>query len=193
MTTLILASASPRRRALLEMAGFDFALMPANIDETTPDGLTPAEVVAFLSEKKALHVQGLLDVEAVVIGADTVVAIDGLILGKPHSEAEAFHMLSRLQGRAHTVYTGVSLVSTWGETRGFVESARVFFRPLTEVEIYAYIATGEPFDKAGAYGIQEKGALLVERIEGDFFSVMGFPLCRFHLAWREMQEARRET
>lgn len=177
---IILASGSPRRRQLLDMAGFDFEVIPANVDESADPLLGPEELVAALSEKKALA----LDIKnAVIIGADTVVAIDGLILGKPKDEEDAYNMLSRLQGRMHVVYTGVTVVAaakSSTDIKTFVESTKVFMRPLTEGEIHAYISTGEPLDKAGAYGIQERGAVLIERIEGDYFTVVGLPLCRLN-------------
>jgi len=117
----------------------------------------------------------------VIIAADTLVYIDGKVLGKPDSPDEAFNMLKALQGRCHTVYTGVAVLQVGTDenvTESFVESAQVYFRKLTDSEIWSYISTGEPFDKAGAYGVQEKGALLVERIEGDFFTVVGLPLSK---------------
>lgn len=190
---LILASASPRRRELLSMAGFDFEVVPADVDEEADPALSPDQLVAFLSEKKALHIfNSFVGQDAIIVGADTVVAIDGLILGKPSNSAAAFDMLSRLQGRQHKVFTGVSLISCkertakgTAKTKTFVESTKVFMRSLSSNEIQDYIATGEPLDKAGSYGIQERGALLIERLEGDYFTVVGLPLCRFNLALQE--------
>jgi len=191
---IILASGSPRRRELLDMAGFSFEIIPADVDETADPALSPDQLVAHLSEKKAFHTRDMLKRQkaqnkhdaAVVIGADTVVAIDDLILGKPKDEDDAFDMLSRLQGRAHTVFTGVTVTACKADkTLTFVESTKVFMRTLTESEIRAYMATGEPFDKAGAYGIQEKGAVLIERVEGDYFTVVGLPLCRLSLILNE--------
>jgi len=177
---IILASGSPRRRELLAMAGFSFEVINADVDETADPSLTPAELVAHLSEKKAAAISE----DAVVIGADTVVAIDGLILGKPKNDDDAFAMLKRLQGRAHTVYTGVTVTSSLFK-QGFVESTKVFMRSLSDEEIREYIATGEPRDKAGSYGIQERGAVLIERVEGDYFTVVGLPLCRLALVLRD--------
>ena len=184
---IILASGSPRRRELLDMIGVSFEVIPADVDETADPALLPDQLVAHLAEKKALHVRDKIKgQDAVVIGADTVVAIDGFILGKPKNEADAFDMLSRLQGSTHTVFTGVTVASCKEEKyKTFVESTKVFMRALTEEEIRGYMATGEPFDKAGAYGIQEKGAVLIERVEGDYFTVVGLPLCRLNLTLRE--------
>ena len=182
MHPIILASASPRRQELLQRAGFAFTVQPADVDETVPATFTPDETVRFLSAKKARHIAPNAPVNHLIIGADTVVALDDAILGKPADHAEAFTMLRRLQGRWHTVYTGVTVLApenvSGREEYTFVETARVCMRPLTDAEIEAYIATGEPFDKAGSYGIQEKGALLIERVEGDYFTVVGLPLCR---------------
>lgn len=174
---IILASGSPRRRELLTLIGYEFEVIPADVDETADPRLTPGELVAALSEKKALAIR---DDTALVIGADTVVAIDGLILGKPQDDRDAFDMLSRLQGRDHVVYTGVTVVSP-GFCETFVERTKVFMRSLSDPEIWEYIATGEPRDKAGAYGIQERGAVLIERVEGDYFTVVGLPLCRLDM------------
>ncbi|MCL2421100.1 MAG: Maf family protein [Defluviitaleaceae bacterium] len=192
MTKIILASGSPRRRELLAMVGFDFEVMPADVDETVDPGIPPNKLVVNLAIKKALHVRNKLKGDnAVVIGADTVVAIDDLILGKPKDEADAFDMLSRLQGRAHTVYTGVAVAScVEDKMTTFVESTEVFMRPLGEKEIRWYMSTGEPFDKAGAYGIQEKGAVLIERVEGDYFTVVGLPLCRLNLTLGDFENKR---
>jgi septum formation protein len=180
---LILASASPRRVELLKRAGYAFSTIPANVDETPDTSLSPEQWVEALAHKKAAHIwAGLAEKNAgtVVLGADTTVVIDGMILEKPKDAADAFAMLTRLQGRRHTVHTGVALVG-FTKTVRFTESTDVFFRPLTAAEIDAYITTEEPFGKAGAYGIQEKGALLVKRVEGDFYTIMGLPLCRLHM------------
>lgn len=173
---LILASASPRRRELLEKLNVSFAIDPAAGPEDPPAGADAAETVKSLSAAKALEVAGRHP-GCVVIGADTVVEADGVILGKPLDEADAFSMLRSLAGREHRVYTGVTVVQ--GDTiLSEAEMTRVFFRPLTDREIEAYIATGEPMDKAGAYGYQGFAGLFVERIDGDFFNVVGLPLCR---------------
>lgn len=175
---IVLASASPRRRELLTMLGVrDFKVIPAVGEEVLTSGMTAYDAVCSLALAKAEEVSKLCAADDLIIAADTVVALEGSILGKPFDEADAFDMLSRLSGRIHRVYTGVAIM------RGDVvisdyERTCVRFRELNEREIKAYIATGEPMDKAGAYGAQGKGALFVEGIEGDFFNVMGLPLCR---------------
>lgn len=171
---LVLASQSPRRRELLARLGHrDFVVCPADVDETLAPGTPPDRAVEELSRKKALALS--LPEDRVILAADTVVALDGKILGKPRDEAEAFSMLRMLSGRTHTVYTGVT-AARGGRARTGHESTEVEFLPLTDGEIRAYIATGEPTDKAGAYGIQERGALLVRAIRGDYFNVVGLPL-----------------
>ncbi len=170
---MILASASPRRSQLLQGLGFDFVVRPAHCDEQS-DIRDGAALVRELSRRKALSVQA--GAEDAVIAADTVVCLDGAVLGKPADEEEAFSMLARLSGREHTVYTGVT-VRRGGLLRTRSEETRVFFRPLTPEEIRRYIATGEPMDKAGAYGIQGRGGTFVRRIEGDYYNVVGLPLC----------------
>ena len=183
------------------MAGFKFEVIPADVDETADPAMPPDELVAFLSEKKAVHVLHQIQpvssrnqltpcaqpAQEVIVGADTVVAIDGLILGKPSGEDAAFDMLTRLQGRVHVVYTGVTVVSAKSR-KTFVESTRVFMKSLTDAEIREYISTGEPMDKAGAYGIQERGAVLIERVEGDYFTVVGLPLCRLNIVLKSMHQ-----
>jgi len=137
--------------------------------------------VEELATRKAKAVRVNITDDAIIVAADTLVSIDGKVLSKPIDEADAFTMLKALQGRKHTVYTGVSIIkiSDEGDTlRSFVDTTDVHFRPLSDDEIRGYIATGEPFDKAGAYGVQERGAVLVSRIEGDFYTVMGLPISR---------------
>ena len=174
---LILASASPRRRELLGMLGLSFTVLSADIDETMDPRRGARAEVARICRAKAEAVRPLSAAEDIVIAADTVVCVDGRILGKPHSEAEAEAMLRLLSGRAHQVRTGVTVL---GKTRCVteVEETEVHFRPLRDGEIRAYIRSGEPMDKAGAYGIQGLGALFVEGIRGDYYNVMGLPLCR---------------
>lgn len=172
---LILASASPRRRELMEHIGLRFQTIPARGPERAPGGLGPGETAAALSLAKASEIAAAHP-DALVVGADTVVEIDGDILGKPRDEADADRMLRRLSGRVHSVFTGVTVIR--GGTRlTRYERTKVRFRPLTDREIAAYIATGEPMDKAGAYGYQGLAGLFVERIEGDYFNVIGLPLC----------------
>ena len=174
---MILASQSPRRRELLGQMGFSFTVQPARGEELPHPELTPAQLVEELARQKALEVSAEAEADDVVVAADTVVAIDGKVLGKPHDKVHAAQMLSALSGREHTVYTGVAVKR--GETLLVEhEATQVRFRPLTEREIDLYIQTGEPMDKAGSYGIQGYGALLVEGIRGDYFNVVGLPICR---------------
>ena len=175
---IILASQSPRRRELLERMGVrDFRVVTPDIDEHMDRELPPEELVRRISLEKALAVQEQEGNTSIIIAADTVVALDGAILGKPHSREEAVSMLTALSGRTHQVYTGVTL-ARGEEILTEHEVTAVTFRPLTAAEIEAYVQSGEPMDKAGAYGIQGLGALLAERLEGDYFNVMGLPLCR---------------
>ena len=174
---IILASQSPRRRELLERMGItDFNVIPAQADEIYQRAHTPADVVESLSRRKCIEVAASHP-EDLVIAADTVVTIDGHILGKPHTEGEATRMLRVLSGREHKVYTGVT-VSCGGKSVTEHEATSVRFRKLAEADIIRYVATGEPMDKAGAYGIQGYGCLLVEGILGDYYNVMGLPVCR---------------
>ena len=175
---MVLASASPRRRELLNMLEVDdLKIIPARGEEIITEGMTPSEAVCSLSRAKADEVSLLCTKGDIVIAADTVVAIDGRILGKPVNQEDAFQMLSMLSGRTHTVFTGVTILKDETVYTEY-ERTSVHFRELTEREIRAYIETGEPMDKAGAYGAQGIGSLFVESIEGDFFNVMGLPLCR---------------
>jgi septum formation protein len=172
---IILASQSPRRRQLLEQMGFtDFLIRPAQGEELADPNLDPGGLVEALSRQKALEISASADPEDLIIAADTVVAVDGQVLGKPHSIQQAHEMLSALSGREHTGVT----VCRGGQVLTQHEATTVRFRPLTAQEIDAYIATGEPMDKAGSYGIQGRGALLVEGISGDYFNVVGLPVCR---------------
>ncbi|BAS28621.1 Maf family protein [Limnochorda pilosa] len=175
---LVLASASPRRKVLLEKLGIPFEVAPANVAEDDVSPGDPPEVrVERLALVKAQAVHRARP-EAVVIGADTLVEVDGRVLGKPRDEAEAATMLRLLSGREHSVHTGLALVGPGGRSQAAHESTRVRFRPLDDREIVAYVATGSPMDKAGAYGIQDQAATFVSRVEGCFFSVMGLPLAR---------------
>lgn len=174
--SIVLASASPRRRELLETLGVKFEIVPALEPERPPEGADAERTVRALSRSKALEVVRKRP-EAVVVGADTVVACGEKILGKPHSEEDARQMLRMLSGRVHSVFTGVT-IARGGEVLTEAEQTRVFFRPIADAEITRYIATGEPMDKAGAYACQGLASLFVERIEGDFFNVMGLPLYR---------------
>ena len=178
MAHIVLASGSPRRQELLRNIGVtDFDIRVPQTEETFPAGLSPQQVVAYISREKAEAAAKLCTPEEIVITADTMVFLDEARLGKPADEAEALRMLTALQGRHHTVCTGVT-VRQGGRAVTGSEETEVIFRPASEKELLAYIATGEPMDKAGAYGIQGKGSLLVEGIRGDFFNVMGLPLLR---------------
>lgn len=175
---IILASKSPRRKELLERMGIqDFETISPNVDESAFHGLPPEELVRRLSAEKAAAVAGKVGEDAIVIAADTVVALEGAVLGKPADELDAFKMLSALSGVRHQVYTGVT-VCRGGEKQTAHEVTDVTFRELSEREIEDYISTGEPMDKAGAYGIQGYGALLIQGISGDYYNVMGLPVCR---------------
>lgn len=174
---MILASQSPRRHELLGFICPEFKVVPAVGEEIILEGATPAEAVLALSRQKAEEVSAKFPDET-VIGADTVVSIDGEILGKPRDEQDAVEMLKRLSGRVHSVFTGVCVIFPDGRTENFVEETKVEFYPLSECEIADYIATGDPMDKAGAYGIQERGAKNVKGIVGDFYNVMGLPVAR---------------
>jgi len=183
---IILASQSPRRRELLERMGVrDFRVITPDIDEHMDRELPPEELVRRISLEKALAVQEQEGNTSIIIAADTVVALDGAVLGKPADELEAFKMLSTLSGCRHQVYTGMTVLR--GEEKYTVsEETTVTFRELSAEEIDRYIATGEPMDKAGAYGIQGYGALLVSGIQGDYYNVMGLPVCRLGMQLRQL-------
>ena len=185
-TDIILASQSPRRRELLERMGVgDFRIVTPDIDEQMDRELPPGELVGRISLEKALAVQAQEGKGPIIIAADTVVALDGAVLGKPADELDAFKMLSTLSGCRHQVYTGLTVLR--GEEQYTVsEETTVTFRELSAEEIDRYVATGEPMDKAGAYGIQGYGALLVEGIQGDYYNVMGLPVCRLGLLLRRL-------
>lgn len=203
---LILASGSPRRQELIRTFGLVCRIDPADVDETMPGRTPPDVLVEQLSLRKALKVKGrATEANGVVIGSDTVVVLDGRILGKPQDEQDAFDMLRSLAGRTHQVYTGLACIRTradlterdeqtpsicevgsysviavspQGEPAGLVGCtvSSVTFRPMNDEEIRAYVKSGEPMDKAGAYGVQGLGAVFIEKIEGDFYSIMGLPL-----------------
>lgn len=170
----ILASNSPRRRELLTLAGIEYTVIPSECEEILPENIKPADAVEELARQKAEDVFRRYS-DAVVIAADTVVALGDTILGKPSDEDDAFRMLSSLSGKVHTVYTGVCIMAE-NHTDIFHCATEVEFYELSENDIKDYIATGEPSDKAGAYGIQGKGSLLVRKINGDYFNVVGLPL-----------------
>ncbi len=175
---IVLASASPRRRELMNMLAFSsFTVCPAAGPEKMPEHASPEEAVKALASQKAEEVASRCDPDALIIAADTVVVCDGRILGKPRDEEDAFRMLRLLSGRTHEVYTGLCLKDK-DSCVTEAERTAVRFRTLSDSEIRRYIQTGEPMDKAGAYGIQGKAALFVEAIEGDYYNVVGLPLCR---------------
>ena len=174
---IVLASQSPRRKELLGRMGLEFVTQASKIDESAFDGLEARELVATLSREKAQWIARQLDGETLVIGADTVVVRDGAALGKPKDAEDAVAMLLSLSGRDHQVCTGVT-VCRGDRILTQVEETQVTFRELTETEVRQYVSTGEPMDKAGAYGIQGLGGLLVEGIRGDYSNVVGLPVCR---------------
>ncbi len=178
---LILASRSPRRQTLLRQIGLKFEVRESGVDEDGMDGSHPEEYVTSLSLRKASAV-ATKDEEAIVIGADTIVVLDGTILNKPRDEDDARRMLARLSGKIHKVYTGFTLVDSPSmRSVSAVEVTDVQFRVLDREEIAAYVRSGSPMDKAGAYGIQDDyGAVFVERIDGCFYNVVGFPLAKFY-------------
>lgn len=179
MNTIILASSSPRRKELLTMAGIDFSVLSVQTDELIPPGTSPQKAVQMLALQKVSAVCKLQKQQGkTIIAADTIVTLDNKIFGKPHTRQEAYAMLSALSGKRHQVFTGVCVHPPKGESLTFYEKTEVEFYCLSAQEIEAYIATGEPMDKAGAYGIQGKGALLVRKIDGDFYNVMGLPIGR---------------
>ena len=173
---MILASQSPRRRELLALVGIPHEVRPADIDETYLPGEPPRDHAERLAREKTAAIAAA-EPEALVIGSDTIVVVDGDVLGKPAEAEEAERMIARLAGRTHTVMTGVA-VAWRGQTRSAVEEVDVTFHPLSAREIAEYVATREPMDKAGAYGIQGYGATIVARVDGDYFAVMGLPLQR---------------
>ncbi len=178
-TNLVLASRSPRRSDILKQLGLQFESRPSEVDEAEFDiSIAPMDFVMNLAFRKALKVSQSIT-EGIVIGADTVVVINGEILGKPQSEKEAIEMLTRLSGKEHSVFTGLALleVSSGRKSISFAET-KVLFRSLERTEIEKYAATGEPLDKAGAYGIQGKGAILVEKINGCYYNVVGLPVAK---------------
>ena len=179
---LLLASASPRRKELLALFGIPFGIHPADIDETMNPARPPEGEVARVSRCKALAVPR--GPEDVVIAADTIVVCQGRVLGKPHSPREAEEMLSLLSGRDHQVMTGCTILAGDRE-KTFTEITDLHFRPLSPEEIRRYVDTGEPMDKAGAYGIQGGAALFCRRMEGDYYNVMGLPVCRL---WQELRQ-----
>lgn len=181
---LILASQSPRRQELLRMIGLDYTVLVSEVKESVPRGAAPGELVEYLALEKARAVFQAHP-QSCVIGADTVVFIDGRIIGKPRDEADAYAILHTLQGRSHTVYTGVAVLAP-GHADVRHDETRVTFAPMTRAEIEWYISTGEPMDKAGAYGAQGPAGIFVEKMEGNYFNAIGMPL---PLLYRMLRDA----
>jgi len=173
---IVLASASPRRQELLRQVGVSFRVVPSQVDEQVSEPMSPGSLVEHLALAKARDVAAR-EAGALVLGADTIVVVDELVLGKPRDRAEAVVMLRALSGRDHQVMTGVALVAGARELVGH-ETTTVRFRPLEQGEIERYVDSGEPMDKAGAYGIQGRAAAMISAIHGDYFTVVGLPLCR---------------
>jgi septum formation protein len=188
---LILASASPRRAEILRSAGLQFSVLSSAVDETPMPGETPQDLVRRLALAKGALVAARALGPAVIIAADTVVALDGTILGKPRTSEDARQMLEKLSGRTHSVLTGVALIRLPDvERREFIETTHVHFVSISNDEIVRYLASGEPFDKAGAYAIQGLGGRFIARIDGCYFNVVGLPLARLckdlaELGWSE--------
>lgn len=172
----LLASQSPRRAELMKYITDEFEILPSDCDETVPDGIEPEEIPELLAARKALSVSRLKK-NRLVIGCDTVVIIDGVILGKPHTPDRAISMLKTLSGRAHTVVSGVCICYK-GKTMSFSQKTLVSFYELFEEEIRDYVQSCKPLDKAGAYGIQDKGGLFVREISGDYYNIVGLPVAR---------------
>ena len=185
---LILASKSPRRKEILQNAGLDFEIIVSHTDESVPAGTLPFDAVMQISQRKAQAVKNVLGDKAknkIILSADTVVVIDNQIIGKPKDQEDAFSILSRLSGKRHVVYTGFTIIKDDFIYSDF-ESTNVYFRQLSDTEIMSYIKSGEPMDKAGAYGIQHKGALLVNKIHGDYFNVVGLPINKIAVTFYEI-------
>lgn len=174
---VVLASASPRRKELLSLIFNEYDIRPADCDEALPEGIKAQEAVEYLSLIKNKATVEICDENSLVISADTVVAVEGEILGKPQDKEDARRMISLLSGREHQVFTGVTL-SLKGNFKTFSEKTDVIFYKLTDKEIEDYISTDEPYDKAGAYGIQGKAGLLVKAVNGDYYNVVGLPVAR---------------
>lgn len=181
---LILASASPRRREIMTLAGYSFTVINPNANETIKEDLSAGEIAEYLSKVKAEAAIKMTDSTDTVISADTIVVKGSKILGKPKDKKDAFNMLKTLSGETHTVYTGVT-VAHKNRFETFSEKTLVTFYDLSDDEINRYIDTGEPFDKAGAYGIQGYGCILVKEIHGDYFNVMGLPIARLSRILKE--------
>lgn len=190
MRKIILASSSPRRRELMNLAELKYDICIRNVDETIPEGIAPEEAAEITARKKAIAVAEINN-DAIVVGADTIVVYNGKIMGKPADKEDAKSMLRMLSGKEHEVITGVCLVLN-KKCNMFHCVSKVKFHNLTEEEINHYVACGEPMDKAGAYGIQGKGCVLVEKIEGDYFNIVGLPVSRLVREIKKMDEEQGE-
>lgn len=196
MKQIFLASASPRRKALLEQVCIPFEVIECNIDEDIDDEVSPYDLVKILSTRKVMNAIEKLKVEnkfaendtSIIVSADTIVSFKGKILGKPHDSKTAFDMIKKLQGNEHSVYTGMTIAFKKGnsiELKNVVSNTIVYMRTLMDDEILEYINTGEPLDKAGAYAIQGKGSMFIEKIEGDYYTVVGLPLFKLFSILKE--------
>lgn len=186
---IVLASGSPRRRELLDQIGLLFTVVPSSAEEKTDASLSPYMTVQALSLLKAADVAAGQPKETLVIGADTIVVLDDEILTKPHDEGHAKEMLHRLSGRSHSVLTGLTVLRCAdGKSISVTEETKVHFKELSDAEIDSYVHTGEPLDKAGAYGIQGLGGLFIDTIDGDYYNVVGLPLARLgHILQTEFE------
>ncbi|TCT14973.1 septum formation protein [Natranaerovirga pectinivora] len=181
MRKIVLASKSPRRKEILQSLKIPFQTITSDFDESICDIKEPSSLVKNLSQGKAESVMDLLKEPSLVIGSDTIVVFNNMILGKPKNEEEAFEFISMLEGKKHEVYSGIAIVDTESDNVYVnYEKTNVYMRHIKETEIQSYIKSGEPMDKAGAYGIQGIGSVFIERIEGDFYSVMGFPILKLY-------------
>ena len=183
---LLLASASPRRREILENLGFEFEILPSNVDESEVPWSDPVESAKLLAEIKAIDAQKTRP-RKTIIAADTIVLCEGQVMGKPSSSEDAAEMLGTLSGRMHEVVTGIALITPPNLRIIEAESTKVFFRKLSPEEISRYISTREPFDKAGAYAIQGYASAFIDRIEGDYFNVVGLPVARLFSMFRKLE------
>ena len=182
---IILASKSPRRKEILETMGVEFEIDVADVDESVDESLSPLEAVCEISKRKTKAVSQRHTGEKIIISADTVVVIDGRIIGKPKDKEDAFNILKGLSGKTHEVYTGFTIFGN-GKSKTDYEVTKVHFKELCDEDIKRYIETGEPMDKAGAYGIQQKGNLFVEYIHGDYYNVVGFPISKICVTIKEL-------
>ncbi len=183
---LLLASASPRRREILENLGFEFEVLPSNVDESEVPWNDPVESAKLLAEIKGVDAQ-MTRPRKTIIAADTIVLCDGEVMGKPSGPEEAAEMLGKLSGRMHEVVTGIALITPPNKRIIEAESTKVFFRELSPKEISMYIETREPFDKAGAYAIQGYASAFIDRIEGCYFNVVGLPVARLFSMFRRLE------